>query len=239
MKYTYSGRTDIGLERNENQDSFGIADTALGSIFVVSDGFGHRTGGKFASQSTVDILINNFTEIAPDNIKEFFKSSFDEINKYIYYKKVSNYDNAMLGCTVVVLIVIDDIAHIAHLGDSRAYLYQGNRMQQLTKDHSYIQSLIDNGEISPEKAIFHTKRHILNRALGIRQKAQLDYISMAVNPDDKFILCSDGVWGFIAQSQLEEIIKNNSESQATLNIIEAVKKNSGTDNITLQIISFE
>ncbi len=197
MQYSYSGKTDIGLERKENQDSFGMADTTWGSIFVVSDGFGHKTGGKFASQATVDILMNNFTKIEPVNIKEFFKSSFDEINKYIYFKKVSNYDNAMLGCTVVVIILMDDFAHIAHIGDSRAYLYQDNRLVRLTKDHSYIQSLIDKGEITPEKAIFHAKRHILNRALGSRQKVQLDYISVAVNPNDKFLLCSDGVWGFI------------------------------------------
>jgi len=239
MKYSYSGRTDIGLERKENQDSFGIADTTWGSIFVVSDGFGHKTGGKFASQSTVDILMNNFSMIEPENIKEFFKSSFDEINKYIYFKKVSKYDNAMLGCTVVVFILIDDFAHVAHIGDSRAFLYQDNRLMRLTKDHSYIQSLIDKGEITPEKAIFHAKRHILNRALGSRQKVQLDYISMAVNPNDKILLCSDGVWGFIVQSKIEEIIKNNIPSLATSKIIEVVKKNSGSDNITLQIISFE
>ncbi len=239
MKYTYSGRTDIGLERRENQDSFGIAESDWGSIFVVSDGFGHQDGGKFASKSTVDTLINNFTKIEPDNVEEFFKSSVDEINKYIYFKKVSKYENAMLGCTMVALLIKDNIAHIAHVGDSRAYIFRNSRLNQLTKDHSYIQSLIDRGEISPAKAIFHAKRHILNKALGSKQKMRPDCKSMEVNPNDIFILCSDGVWGFISQSKINEIIANNIPSEATLKMIKAVKNNLGADNITIQIISFK
>jgi len=237
MKYIYSGRTDIGLEREVNQDSFGTAKLAWGSIFILSDGFGHKDGGKFASQSTVDIFINNYSKENPKNIKEFFESSFDEINKYIYYKKVSEYDKAMLGCTAVIMVVECETAHVAHLGDSRAYIIQEDHIQRLTTDHSYVQSLIDKGKLSPEQAMFHSKRHVLIRALGSHRRARIDYTTCSIASGEKLMLCSDGVWGFVSQSKIEEILINNDSNHATIKLIDLVKKNSGTDNITLQVIS--
>jgi protein phosphatase len=237
MKYIYSGRTDIGLEREVNQDSFGTAKLAWGSIFILSDGFGHKEGGKFASQSTVDIFINNYSKENPKNIKGFLESSFDEINKYIYYKKVSEYDKAMLGCTAVIMVVECETAHVAHLGDSRAYIILEDHIQRLTTDHSYVQSLIDKGELSPEHAMFHSKRHVLIRALGSHRRARIDYTTRSIASGEKLMLCSDGVWGFVSQSKIEEILINNDSNHATIKLIDLVKKNSGTDNITLQVIS--
>ncbi len=237
MKYIYSGRTDIGLEREVNQDSFGTAKLAWGSIFILSDGFGHKEGGKFASQSTVDIFINNYSKENPKNIKGFLESSFDEINKYIYYKKVSEYDKAMLGCTAVIMVVECETAHVAHLGDSRAYIIQEDHIQRLTTDHSYVQSLINKGELSPEHAMFHSKRHVLIRALGSHQRARIDYTTRSIASGEKLMLCSDGVWGFVSQSKIEEILIINDSNHATIKLINLVKKNSGTDNITLQVIS--
>jgi len=237
MKYIYSGRTDIGLKRKVNQDSFGTARLPWGSIFVLSDGFGHKEGGRFASQSAVDIFVNNYSKEDPNNIEEFFKNSFDEINKYIYYKKVSEYDKAMLGCTAVVMVVEGETVHIAHIGDSRAYIIRDKSIEQLTTDHSYVQSLIEDGKLLPENAMFHSKRHVLIRALGSHRKAKIDYLFRLLGSDDKLIICCDGVWGFVSQSTIQEIINSYDPSQATSKLIEIVKKNSGSDNITLQVIS--
>lgn len=238
MKFSYSGRTDIGLEREVNQDSFGTANLAWGSIFIVSDGFGHKEGGKFASQTAVDILINNYSKEEPQNLKKFLEISLEEINKYIYFKKVSQYNKAMLGSTVVVLIIKGETAHIAHIGDSRVYIVSEDQIQRLTTDHSYVQSLIDKGELLPEKAMFHSKRHVLKRALGSRIKTKPDYLYRPILSNDKFMLCCDGVWGFASQQKIEEILINNKPGEATVKIIDLVKKNSGSDNITLQVVSF-
>jgi len=238
MKYKYSGKTDIGLEREVNQDSFGAANPAWGSIFILADGFGHKEGGKFASQTAVDIFITNYSDEEPEDIKQFLDDTFDEINEYIYYKKVSEYQKKMLGCTAVVMIVKDDIAHIAHIGDSRAYLSQQECLKQLTTDHSYVQALIDKGELSAEKAMFHSKRHVLIRALGSHRKAVPDYLVQPISPNDNFMLCCDGVWGFVAPSKIQEILTTNEPSQATSKLIDVIKINSGSDNITLQVISF-
>ncbi|MCJ7801200.1 MAG: hypothetical protein MUP82_02450, partial [Candidatus Marinimicrobia bacterium] len=191
----------------------------------------------FASQTTVDMFIKNYSSENPKDIERFLESTFDEINKYIYFKKVSEYDKAMLGCTAVVMIVERETAHIAHLGDSRAYIVQEDRIQKLTIDHSYVQSLVDKGEILQENAKFHSKRHVLIQALGSHRRARIDYTTRSIASSETLMLCSDGVWGFVSQSKIEEILINNDSNQATKKIIDLVKKNSGTDNITLQVIS--
>lgn len=238
MKYKYSGRTDIGIEREVNQDSFGAANLEWGSIFILADGFGHKEGGKFASQTVVDIFISNYSDEEPKDVKQFLDDTFDEINEYIYYKKVSEYEKKMLGSTAVVMIVKDDMAHIAHIGDSRVYLSQKIILKQLTIDHSYVQALIDKGELSAEKAMFHSKRHVLIRALGSHRKAVPDYLAQPISPNDKFMLCCDGVWGFASQSKIQEVLTSSTPSQATSKLIDVIKNNSGSDNITLQVISF-
>lgn len=238
MKYHYSGKTDIGLEREINQDNFGTANLAWGSIFILSDGFGHKDGGKFASQYAVDTFIKSFSKEEPQNIKKFLEISFEEINEFIYFKKVSKYDNAMMGCTIVVLIISGETAHVAHIGDSRVYIVRDDHMQRLTKDHSYVQLLIDKGELSPGKAMFHSKRHVLRKCLGSRLKAKPDYLYQGIMSNDIFILCCDGVWGFASKQQIKEILIKNKPSAATVKLIDLVKNNSGSDNITAQVISF-
>ncbi len=151
---------------------------------------------------------------------------------------MSKYDNVMLGCTIVVLIIKGETAHIAHIGDSRAYIVRDDRLKRLTKDHSYVQLLIDKGELSPENAMFHSKRHVLRKCLGSRLKAKPDYLIQPIISNDKFMLCCDGVWGFASRQKIKEILINNKPSEATVKLIDLVKKNSGSDNITLQVISF-
>ena len=91
----------------------------------------------------------------------------------------------MLGCTAVVLIIIENIAYVAHIGDSRAYIIQEDNIRKITTDHSYVQVLIDRGELAPEKAILHSKRHVLSRCLGSHQKAKSDYSSISIVENDK------------------------------------------------------
>lgn len=238
MKYEYSGRTDIGLEREVNQDSLGVANPKWGSIFIVADGFGHKEGGEFASKATVDIFLKNFKKQNPLNIKQFILETFEEANNHIYFNKVSQFDNSMMGCTAVIIITQEEDAHIAHIGDSRAYLIREDEISKLTKDHSYVQKLIDKGELLPEKAKFHPKRHVLRKALGSHRGVRPDYVTFKILPNDKFVLCSDGVWGFLPKKLLLEDVLNTEISKATLDVIEHVKKNMGSDNITVQIISF-
>ena len=238
IKYKYAGKTDIGLERKVNQDSFGSVKTDWGSVFVLSDGFGHRDGGKLASQSAVDILIDKFSLSNPgDEIKSFLNDTLEEINKYIYFKKISTFDRKMMGCTVVVLILTEKMAYVAHIGDSRIYIISDKKLKRLTNDHSYIQDLMNKGALSAEKAKTHSKRHVLTKALGSYRYTNPDYDHFPIKSDDIFMLCCDGVWGPLSGNDMEEILLNNKPSEATTMIINTVKGNLGSDNITAQVIS--
>lgn len=238
MQYKYSGKTDIGLEREVNQDNLGMVNLDWGSIFIVSDGFGHKEGGEFASEYTVDTFLQEFSKKEPKNIEQFLNNTFTIANDHIYYEKVSKYENAMMGCTAVVLITMEGLVYIAHIGDSRAYLIRNGKLKQLTNDHSYVQNLIDRGELTLEKAMFHPKRHVLRRALGSPRGANPDYSMHSILPNDKFILCSDGVWGFISKESLIKEVDRDDIRDSTAAVIERVKCNMGSDNITLQVINF-
>ncbi len=237
--YKYSGKSDIGPERNVNQDSFRVAELDWGSLFIVSDGFGHEKGGIFASRSSVDIFIDEFSTEPPKDIKKFIVSTFRKINKFIYYHKVSEFDKAMLGCTTVAMIFQNNLAHIAYIGDSRGYLIRKNGLIQLTKDHSYLQNLIDEGKVAPENAQLNPKRHVLSKALGSRKNPTPGYKTIEIESNDKFILCSDGVWGYMSDDILLDIINKNIVSTAVTKVIDHIKKNGGLDNITLQVIYFK
>lgn len=239
MKYKYSGCTDIGLERKVNQDKLGIFESNWGSIFIISDGFGHKKGGQFASKTTVNSFLSGFSSTNLDNIKEFIFNTFKDINDRIYYYKVSKYNKAMLGCTAVIIIAQGDTAHIAHIGDSRAYLIRDNNLIKLTKDHSYVQNLIDNGKLEQDKAKFHPKRHVLSSALGSHKEIKPSYSTHSILPNDKYVLCSDGVWGFISSQSLLELVNDNDVDVAVTSVIDKVKHNQGSDNITIQVVHFQ
>lgn len=239
MKFKYYGSSDIGPKRKINQDNYGEITKGWGSLFVISDGFGHEKGGLFASRYTVDTLVDEYSHVAPKDIEKFFINTYKQINKYVYFTKVSKYNKSMMGCTSVALAISKNTAHIAHIGDSRAYLIRNNELNQLTKDHSYIQNLIDEGDVSLVEAKLHPKRHVLSRALGSKKRIIPDYKSIEILPDDRFILCSDGVWGFIEKESFKRIINDNEPKKAVMSVIENIKNNSGLDNITLQVLHFE
>lgn len=239
IKYEYYGRTDIGNERKVNQDSLGITKLNWGSAFIISDGFGHKKGGQFASKLTVKTFLGSLSNKKPTSIKQYIFNTFKKINDRIYFNKVSKYDKAMLGCTAVAIIAENDIAHVTHIGDSRAYLIRNNELIQLTKDHSYVQNLIDTGKIEQDQAMLNTKKHVLTRALGGHKNIEPSYRTHSIIQNDKFILCSDGVWGFISEESLLKIIDNNSADEAVSSVIDTVKRNKGSDNITIQVMHFK
>lgn len=239
MKFKYYGNSDIGPNRKINQDNYGESTTEWGSLFVISDGFGHEKGGLFASRYTVDTLVEVYSHVAPKDVEKFFTNTYKQINKYVYFTKVSKYSKAMMGCTSVALVLTQDTAHVAHIGDSRAYLFRNGEFIQLTKDHSYIQNLIDEGGVTLEEAKLHPKRHVLSRALGSKKRTIPDHRSIEIQPDDKFVLCSDGVWGFIEEESFKKIISENGPEKAVNSVIKNINKNNGLDNVTLQVIHFE
>ena len=238
MKLSFSGKSDIGLIRKVNQDRWCHVHCQWGDLFVVADGLGHREGGQFASQTTVNMLKDKFSEGDPGEIPDFLRHGLEEINTVVYNQKISEYDNIMMGSTCVSIVVRESFAYLAHVGDSRAYYLHNGELAQMTKDHTLVQRMVDEGVISKQQAETHPQKNIVTEALGAKVivNADISHQSLNVSNGDKFLLCSDGLWGLISHDDLYEILGGEKPKVATERLIDLAKRNGGYDNITVQVI---
>ena len=142
-----------------------------------------------------------------------------------------------MGTTIVAAIVCDGMAHIVHAGDSRAYHVTPNGIEQVTKDHSVVQLLVDRGEITADEARFHPKKHFITRALGVMSIIDIDYCEFPIAEGEAIIVCTDGLSNYFSNDQLFEMIKTAGYSKCVDKLISAAKKEGGADNITVVCIT--
>lgn len=223
------GATDIGLVRATNQDNFYI-DTP-GKWTVVADGMGGHNGGETASAVAVDEIKKVMS--AKDGIKK----AITVANTVVYRMATENKELAGMGTTAVLCKVDKGKANIAHVGDSRAYIYSGGKLTQITKDHSIVQQLIDSGTITPEQAIYHPQRNLITRAVGTEKNILVDFNTVDFKDGDCILLCSDGLSSYVMDKDIENILANNSGSNAVDKLIEAAINSGGKDNITVVLIN--
>jgi protein phosphatase len=241
FKITHFAASDIGLERDQNQDSYGSGSNSNGSIFIVADGLGHSIGGKFASQTAVEYLLNAFTRTNPADINEFLQYTLNDINRLVFREKVKKYNKEMMASTCVVLIIQEGKAYLANVGDSRAYFWHTQQLTQLSKDQSLVQSLLDNGMLTAKEAVDHVAKNVVTQALGTDGKLEIDLMEEPILPSsgDKFLICTDGLWGMVTDDKISKILGQQSGQNAVNQMITAAKNNGGIDNITLQLIEIE
>ncbi|MCH7732847.1 MAG: Stp1/IreP family PP2C-type Ser/Thr phosphatase [Candidatus Marinimicrobia bacterium] len=241
MKLSYSSKSDIGLVREVNQDRWTHVNCDWGDLFVVADGLGHKDGGQFASQTIVNLFKEKFSEKDPGEIPGFLRHTIEEANTIIHHQKMNEYSGAMMGSTCVALVIQGNNAYIAHVGDSRIYHLHGSELTQLTKDHSLVQRMVDDGLISKEQAEKHPNKNVLTEAVGAETEVNVEARQepLRLTSGDKFLLCSDGLWGLISHDDLYEILSREKPETATDRFIDLAKQNGGYDNITAQVIHFK
>ncbi|MBT4511570.1 MAG: Stp1/IreP family PP2C-type Ser/Thr phosphatase [Chloroflexi bacterium] len=231
--------TDIGREREENQDYYGFYEgTPYGYLWAVCDGMGGAAGGKKASIMAVELIRDTFHEEDHENIEEVIRTSVTRANKAIFERSLEEPVLHGMGTTAVILVIKNTQAYIAHVGDSRIYLVREGQMQQLTTDHSLVQGLVEEGTLTKEQAKDHPQSHIITRSIGVMEKVDCDIRSTPIElkPDDRFILCSDGLTGMVSEEVIREFALEFGPRQACKKLIDLANKNGGTDNITVQII---
>jgi PPM family protein phosphatase len=231
--------TDRGREREENQDYYGFYEgTPYGYLWVVCDGMGGAAGGKKASIMAVELIRDTFHEEDHENVEAVIKTSVTRANKAIFERSLEEPVLHGMGTTAVILVIKNTQAYIGHVGDSRIYLVREGQMQQLTTDHSLVQGLVEEGTLTKEQAKDHPQSHIITRSIGVMEKVDCDIRSTPIElkPDDRFILCSDGLTGMVSEEVIREFILEFGPSQACKKLIALANKNGGTDNITVQII---
>lgn len=234
----YQSMTDTGRVRTQNQDNFANYTTKEYSLFVVADGMGGHKGGKVASKIAVDsirnFVIENYGLISP---KSLLLQAVEFANQEIYQKANQDKDLYNMGTTAEVLLIIDDKAFIAHIGDSRIYHHFEGKLHQITKDDSYVQELIDTGikNINPKE--IESYKNIVTRALGVEKKPEVSLINLEVNKGESFILCSDGLTNMIEDYEIEEVINLDLDLKESVEILVYMANSSGGhDNITITLV---
>lgn len=237
------GKTDVGRKRAANEDNMYNTITQNGLVSVVCDGMGGHVGGATASKIAVSTIIENLNNVYYDDPRIAIGESIDKANRAIIQKTIEQPELAGMGSTCVLLLVRSGKVYIGHVGDSRIYLVRSKRIVQLTKDHSYVQMLVDCGEITKEQAEHHPRKNEITNALGIPNMSPATVADDAIIPEagDCFVLCSDGLSGMISDDTICKIISRQSEMNAQERVDKLValaNDNGGVDNITVQLVEF-
>lgn len=237
------GKTDVGRKRAANEDNMYNTITQNGLVSVVCDGMGGHVGGATASKIAVSTIIENLNNVYYDDPRIAIGESIDMANRAIIQKTIEQPELAGMGSTCVLLLVRSGKVYIGHVGDSRIYLVRSKRIVQLTKDHSYVQMLVDCGEITKEQAEHHPRKNEITNALGIPNMSPATVADDAIIPEagDCFVLCSDGMSGMVSDDTICKIISRQSEMNAQERVDKLValaNDNGGVDNITVQLVEF-
>lgn len=239
---TYTGLTDPGRIRQQNQDCW-VADPSQGS-YIVADGVAGRFAGDLAAKFVVEALPRLLQTHLHNFVGLFEAFPLQDIITELSHNLRSKTENQPgmdgMGATVVTALIRKSQALIGHLGDSRAYLWRQGSLQQLTKDHSLVQLLLDCSEISPEEAVSHPSRSQLTRYVGMAEPVLPEIRFVQLQPGDRLLLCSDGLTNMLKDDELLTILnREGSLQEACQDLIDSANAAGGRDNITALIILSE
>ncbi len=239
-----ASKTDVGIVRSNNQDSFVAGPIGENSAWaVVCDGMGGANGGNIASSLAIktisDSVISSFrTNMSPNSIRLLFESAYNAANIKILNRSKEDETLKGMGTTAVGTVICNNTAFITHVGDSRAYCFKNGELLQITRDHSIVQSMLEQGEINEEQAKHHPRKNIITRAIGVTENIEPEYNEIDFYEGDILLLCSDGLTNFVDDLKICEIIKNNEFDYIPELLVEEANKNGGGDNITVVILSY-
>ncbi len=241
MKYISKSLTNVGKVRSANEDNLGEAVTPNGHLFVVCDGMGGHVGGAQASTIAVNSLIEYFRREVYDNVIQAIDHALSFANEQIYASALSNPDLKGMGTTAVVLLIRGEECFIGHVGDSRIYLRSNGKLNRITKDHSFVQTLVDSGVIDDEDTETHPNKNQILQALGIAPSVRATICPSAILPkaSDLFLLCSDGLNGMVNDSDMEQIMQEDNLLVTSENLITAALNSGGHDNVTASLVLIE
>ena len=234
--------TDIGKVRDMNQDSYYISsENDEIKLYIVADGMGGYKGGEIASklaiESSKNYICNNFAETKKEKeqILELIKNAIEYANMVVYEKSKEVEELNGMGTTIDICLIYYNRVYIGHVGDSRVYRLRKNFFRKLTVDHSYVEQLIKEGNITKEEAYNHPKKNMLTKALGCTPFVEPDVMVKGFLKDDILLMCSDGLTNMLKDNKIYEIIKENPK-EASKNLVKKANELGGYDNITAVII---
>ena len=241
IKLNHFSKSVIGLVRKANEDSIGSLTSkqtnGYGDIFVVCDGMGGHVGGATASQTAVKCILEYFEKANPNPIIALEKAiSF--ANQQIFGLAQQDPSLKGMGTTCTVLLCKEDKIYIAHVGDSRIYINTDNKLYRITKDHSFVQKLVDAGQLEDSEMETHPRKNELTKALGIAANVEVEVAENPILPKsgDKFLMCSDGLCGLVNDLTISNTINNTVGLDSVNELIQLAENAGGNDNISVDII---
>jgi PPM family protein phosphatase len=236
--------SDIGCQREQNEDSFGYWEPASdqqfegkGRLAIVADGMGGYEGGQEASRIAVATVRETYESAAADPQTALLQA-LQRAHERIRDFASRNPELSGMGTTCTAAAVTQGKLYYAHVGDSRLYLLRGSEIKQLTRDHSYVKRLVDSGYLQPAEAETHPQRHILTAALGVGEELTPDSPAqpLVLEEGDVLLLCTDGLWGLVHDDELRDIAARHSPQVSCHEFVDLARKRGGPDNITVQIL---
>ena len=227
---SWAARSDVGLVRGHNEDSFLLQ----APLFVVSDGMGGHAAGEVASSIAVETIGQQAPGTADDVL---LGAAVESANASVMSAAEKGIGKPGMGCTATAVIIEKNHMAVAHVGDSRAYVLRQGTLVRVTHDHSYVEELVDSGQITADEARTHPSRSVITRALGSDPDMYADHFSLEVGDGDRIILCSDGLSGMIGDGQIESLaVSSATPQQAADNLVAAALTAGGADNVTVVVI---
>jgi serine/threonine protein phosphatase PrpC len=225
-------KTDVGLIRTANEDSY----LAKEHLFVVADGMGGHVAGDVASRTAIGIIEDRSSEASAEDL-ETLARLVREANRAIWQKAQEDSSLRGMGTTCTLVLVDERKAHIAHVGDSRAYRLRKGQLEQLTEDHTLVARMVREGKIRPEEADRHPHGNIVTRALGVDSDVSVDVLSFEIEPGDRFLLCSDGLSSMLDHESIADVLTGEEQPQIAAELlVDLANEAGGEDNITVIIV---
>lgn len=241
----FCGISDIGRERSTNEDIIFMPNESDDiKLFILADGMGGANAGEVASKVAMETckeyFMNHICDIQNDILKigEVLRASIEEANSKVLEMSLNNTEYYGMGTTLIALYAYKNKVYIGHIGDSRVYRIRKNIIRQLTKDHSFVQELVNSGTITKQEAKNHPRKNVLTKVIGYEENVEPDIITKGFLKDDAILICSDGLSNMVEPQRIYEIFENREDiCKVTRTLIDEANQAGGLDNISAIVIS--
>ena len=237
------GRTDTGRVRETNQDAFICGRLSEDALFVVvCDGMGGANGGNVASAMAVKVISDRIMDVyreglAANSLRNLLESAIAAANIEIYDAAMEEPELRGMGTTVVAAIRRDSELALANVGDSRAYFAGPEGMEQITRDHSIVQAMVEKGQLTQDEAKNHPRKHFITRALGVEDTVESDYNEFRVPPDTRLLICTDGLTNMVETDEIYDLVWSTDPPEVPDRLLHAANMAGGSDNITAVLVA--
>src|SRR3989440_10335667 len=235
--------TDVGRKREHNEDNMAFVipkDSQVmaskGALFIVADGMGGHAAGEVASEIAVDTVSNMYYQEDSDDVAVSLLRAIRRANASIHQRAAENMLRTGMGTTCVAAVFRGNMAYVANVGDSRAYLLRGNYVKQISQDHSWVAEQVRAGLLTEEQARTHAQRNVITRCLGTQAEVDVDIFHEELLEGDCLILCTDGLSGLVSDEELKRIVDQFVPQESVYHLVEKANENGGPDNITAIVV---